>query len=202
MNTQPRSCLALALALLLSGCASLGGNVRGDFACRAPKGDCAPLTAIDAGAVAQLTGNSSAAQRAEPAVTATPTGAALSSVPQRSGERTLTIFVPAHVDLDGVLHDAATLHAVVEAPRWLTPSLSPRGLAPSPRGDVVGIPLPTTEESGSLPGGTPPLLHGVDDVSPLPPALLPSSEALAAARAGHRIGEATTLTTAKRKAVR
>lgn len=202
MNTRPQSCRALALALLLSGCASLGGNVRGDFACRAPKGDCAPLTAIDAGAVAQLTGNSAAAQRAEPAVTATPTGAASSSVPQRSGERTLTIFVPAHVDLDGVLHDAATLHAVVEAPRWLTPSVSSRGLAPSPRGDVVGIPLPTTEESGSLPGRTPPFVNGVDDVSPLPPALLPSPEALAAACAGHRIGEPAAPAQAKRKGTR
>ena len=43
--------MALAAPLLLaSGCASLGGNVKGSFACRAPEGTCAPTSAIDAGA--------------------------------------------------------------------------------------------------------------------------------------------------------
>ena len=30
------------LALMIAGCATLGGNVKGDFSCRAPEGSCAP----------------------------------------------------------------------------------------------------------------------------------------------------------------
>ena len=40
----------LALAALLiasSGCAVLGGNVKGSFSCKAPAGDCAPTSVID-----------------------------------------------------------------------------------------------------------------------------------------------------------
>lgn len=36
----------------------------------------------------------------------------------RTGERTLRIVLPAHVDSSGVLHDEAVAWAVVEAPRW------------------------------------------------------------------------------------
>lgn len=38
----------------LSSCATLGGNVKGDFVCRAPDGICAPTTAIDDQALAQI----------------------------------------------------------------------------------------------------------------------------------------------------
>ena len=45
---------ALALTTLaLSGCASLGGNIKGSFDCRAPGGTCAPTSAIDAEATGQ-----------------------------------------------------------------------------------------------------------------------------------------------------
>ena len=45
-----RAGVLAAPLLLASGCASLGGNVKGSFACRAPEGTCAPTSAIDAGA--------------------------------------------------------------------------------------------------------------------------------------------------------
>ena len=45
-----RAVVLAAPLLLASGCASLGGNVKGSFACRAPEGTCAPTSAIDAGA--------------------------------------------------------------------------------------------------------------------------------------------------------
>ena len=45
-----RAMVLAAPLLLASGCASLGGNVKGSFACRAPEGTCAPTSAIDAGA--------------------------------------------------------------------------------------------------------------------------------------------------------
>ena len=36
-----------SLALTIGGCTTLGGNVKGDFACRAPTSSCAPTSAID-----------------------------------------------------------------------------------------------------------------------------------------------------------
>ncbi len=44
-----RAVVLAAPLLLASGCASLGGNVKGSFACRAPQGTCAPTSTIDAG---------------------------------------------------------------------------------------------------------------------------------------------------------
>ena len=43
----PRSAALLGLLLATSGCAVLGGNVKGNFSCRAPEGDCAPTSVID-----------------------------------------------------------------------------------------------------------------------------------------------------------
>ena len=37
----------VALMLASSGCAMLGGNVKGSFSCKAPAGDCAPTSVID-----------------------------------------------------------------------------------------------------------------------------------------------------------
>ena len=37
----------VALVLASSGCAMLGGNVKGSFSCKAPAGDCAPTSVID-----------------------------------------------------------------------------------------------------------------------------------------------------------
>ena len=39
---------------LLAGCASFGGNVKGDFICRAPDGTCSPTSNIDDQAVAGI----------------------------------------------------------------------------------------------------------------------------------------------------
>ncbi len=43
----PRCAVLLGLLLATSGCAVLGGNVKGNFSCRAPAGDCAPTSVID-----------------------------------------------------------------------------------------------------------------------------------------------------------
>src|SRR3546814_15884327 len=43
----PRSAALLGLLLATSGCAVLGSNVKGNFSCRAPEGDCAPTSVID-----------------------------------------------------------------------------------------------------------------------------------------------------------
>ena len=49
--------VALSAAAALSGCATLGGNVKGDFACRAPDGMCAPTSKIDDQALAMISGS-------------------------------------------------------------------------------------------------------------------------------------------------
>jgi conjugal transfer pilus assembly protein TraV len=43
----PHAWRAAALAPGTSGCAVLGGNVKGSFSCRAPEGNCAPTSVID-----------------------------------------------------------------------------------------------------------------------------------------------------------
>jgi len=55
-----RPALSILLAsLALGGCSTFGGNVSGSFRCSAPDGICAPSTAIDDGAIAQIEATSS-----------------------------------------------------------------------------------------------------------------------------------------------
>lgn len=165
------------LALLASGCTTLGGAVKGDFSCRAPKGGCAPTGMIDAAATAGV------AEQTQSPVTAKPeTGRFL---PQRSGERVLTIIFPTRIDAAGVLHDEATAHLVVEAPRWsLVPDPTNRfSRSPAPstlREAVAGASASATEGLDPLPDRAPP--PAAD-----PNANPPGADALRAARAGHRV---------------
>ena len=105
--------LALPLMLAsLSACATLGTNVAGDFSCRAPKGGCAPTATIDAAATSVSHGHAS--ER-------TPLPARAGIVPgdvARTGERTLKIVFPAHIDSQGTLRDEAVAWAVVEQADW------------------------------------------------------------------------------------
>lgn len=164
---------AIAAILALAGCTSLGGTVRGDFTCRAAQGTCAPLSVNDAGALAVMTqdrpGSSGRDQAAANGAT-------------RTGERLLSVMLPAHVDADGVLHDAATVHVVVEPSHWQPigavgdrhpATLSARSLPPSLREVITGAPAPVMEGLERLPSRA--------------PQSLPSAAALDAARAGHRI---------------
>lgn len=99
------------LLTTLSGCATFGTNVAGDFSCRAPKGDCAPSHTIDAAATASLSGVSANAP-------GRPRIGVANDDTSRTRERTLRIVFPAHVDETGTLHDEAVAWAVVENPRW------------------------------------------------------------------------------------
>lgn len=110
---DPMRLLACAcLAALVSGCATFGTNVAGDFTCRAPKGDCAPSHVIDARATAVVEDGT-----AEHDITRVPTGVAGGDT-TRTAERTLRIVFPAHVDEAGTLHDEAVAWTVIENPRW------------------------------------------------------------------------------------
>src|SRR3546814_6268700 len=46
--------LTLCSAVALGGCATFGGNIRGDFSCAAPDGICAPSSTIDDRALAMI----------------------------------------------------------------------------------------------------------------------------------------------------
>lgn len=54
MISFDRNFAAPLIALVLSGCASLGGNIQGDFICQAPGGTCSPTTNIDDQAIAVM----------------------------------------------------------------------------------------------------------------------------------------------------
>ncbi|WP_353229335.1 conjugal transfer protein TraV [Novosphingobium sp.] len=134
MHTSLRHCLrtpshsaigflaAAPLVLALSGCVSLGTNVKGQFMCRAPKGDCAPSRVIDERAAQDIGSGHEPSDLGRARVRAgiaPPIGAGSpQGSPQRTGERTLRIVFPAHVDETGTLRDEAVAWAVVEAPQW------------------------------------------------------------------------------------
>ncbi|MEO0031628.1 MAG: hypothetical protein RIS94_1386 [Pseudomonadota bacterium] len=114
-----RTLAPVILLLTGTGCTHLGTNIAGQFTCRAPKGDCAPSRVIDDKATATLAPETATTAvpddglaKARHRAGVTPGDAA------RTGERTLHVVFPAHVDEAGVLHDEAVAWAVVEAPQW------------------------------------------------------------------------------------
>lgn len=102
-QTCTRALLACVTLLTASGCATLGDNVQGSFACRAPEGTCAPTSQIDQAAIA---------------------GSSLESQPQsvtehRDGGRTLRIVIARYRDAEGRSHEPRIVHAVLPEPAWV-----------------------------------------------------------------------------------
>lgn len=173
----------LSATALIAGCTTLGGNVKGAFTCRAPAGTCAPTSTIDAKAVEHDAGDVLAANvPARPHPMAT--GSLANGSVARSAERTITIVFPPYVDAAGVLHDQAVAHAVVEPPHWASQPADSVSFSRSPvpsslREVVAGASAPTAEGLEPPPSQAPhPISQG---------AAMPTAEAVAAARAGHRI---------------
>ena len=104
------------LSLALTGCATLGTNIAGDFSCRPPKGDCAPTATIDARASAELGADPDQKQPQSAQRRAGVRGGV--SDAGRTAERTIRIVFPAHVDAAGTLHDEAVAWAVIAPPEW------------------------------------------------------------------------------------
>lgn len=101
LSLAPLRVAALAaLAVATSGCAVLGGNVKGSFSCRAPEGNCAPTSAIDEAAT-QASGKA-------PEVAKAP----LARVLPQISEGRLRVVLAAYRDADGRRHEAR----VVEVP--------------------------------------------------------------------------------------
>lgn len=169
----------------LSGCMSLGGNVKGDFACRAPDGICAPSGTIDDRALAMISGEEGdrliapAGPYVEPP--AEGRGYQKASSPVRTRERVLRIVFPAQIDASGWLHEQSAVHAVVERGEWAE-ALAGNAVAQTP-GDVAAS------------AGRDTLLAAVERAEPpMTETLtvdpdLPTSEAIAMARAAGNGGE-------------
>jgi conjugal transfer pilus assembly protein TraV len=97
-----RTTLACTAFLVASGCATLGGNVNGSFACRAPEGTCAPTSQIDQAAIA-----GASLETRQPVVAGYPEGA-----------RRLRIVIAGYRDAEGRSHEPRVVHAVLPEPAW------------------------------------------------------------------------------------
>lgn len=123
MTALPRTSFLTCLATLplLAGCSTLGGNVGGDFACRAPEGTCAPTTAIDAAAI-------DAAASAPSTSVAAAAGVVRGSARQfvtAASERTLRIVIAARRDEAGRVYEARVVQVTLPEPAgdgWRQPA--------------------------------------------------------------------------------
>lgn len=149
--------LASLALTLLAGCTTLGGNVAGDFACRAAQGGCAPASVIDARAIASLASDAdrpAAASRHSGTVRAEPGDLT------RTSERKLRIVFPAHVDAAGIFHETAVAWAIAEPADWAARARAPEA---SPRLRAIGKVIADR-------------LEAARPVSPSPDELIPPSD--------------------------
>lgn len=175
----------LLVGASLSGCMSLGGNVKGDFACRAPDGICAPSGNIDDRALAMISGEEGdrmiapAGPYVEPP--AQGRGYQKASSPVRTRERVLRIVFPAQIDASGRLHEQSAVHAVVERGEWAE-ALAGNAVAQTP--DEVAASAGRDTLLAAVERAEPPMIETLA-VNPD----LPTPEAVAMARAAGNGGE-------------
>lgn len=194
---------ALGLAATqLAACTSLwGGNIKGNFACSAPGGTCAPSTVIDNQALAVI-------QNARPMVpasgpyfqpTARVSGQSARLMPTGSGRiaaagaevahrerRVLKVVFPSYIDGAGNFHEPRVIHTVADTGGWMQLSGGtggPGGTAPdtavslaNPQPSAARDPLPDeVKEPGPV------ALGASQNLAPSGP--MPDPKAVAAARA-------------------
>lgn len=104
---RPALLLTIAVPALVAGCVSLGGNVKGNFVCRAPDGICAPTSKIDDQALAVM--NAPAAPDTLPAT-------ASMALPAQHSAGALKVVMPARTDRFGRWRDATVVYVEPEAP--------------------------------------------------------------------------------------
>ncbi len=193
------SIAALGLAATqLAACTSLfGGNIKGNFACSAPNGTCAPSTLIDDQALSVI-------QNARPMTPAgpymrSPSAARTTTaayVPAGTGRitpaqggmahrerRVLRVVFPSFVDGGGNLHEPRIVHAVVDDGAWMQLS----GSEPTAIDQIEGR-TASLASAAFTPPSLPDAATLPSDMSPAPeakpaPAGPPSPAAVAAARA-------------------
>lgn len=127
MRRHLRLLAPLSLATVLAGCMTMGGTVKGNFACKAPEGVCAPSSTIDDRALAMIVdasgtmGDRPIAAPAGPYTEPRPVQQRFQQTAldtTRTGERVLRIVFPAQIDGEGRLHEQTAVHAVVEQGDW------------------------------------------------------------------------------------
>ena len=133
----------LAATASLGACTSLGGNIQGNFSCRAPGGICAPTSTIDDAALALIGGDESVMPAGPYSAPSTETPRLIRTAanePVRSGEKVLRIVFPSHIDRAGRFRETTAIHAVVERAVWTTASASP-----APRVSAVSLQEPSQQ---------------------------------------------------------
>jgi conjugal transfer pilus assembly protein TraV len=139
------SFIALATLLLSSGCATLlGGNVKGNFACSAPGGTCAPTQVIDDQALSDTTDGSltPAADKQDSQLNGYQRTAVGAPPPLRTGERVLRIVFPPRIDRFGRYREAVAIHAVVATSAWAErrdPAIQAATLIPQPDAGLAAL---------------------------------------------------------------
>lgn len=119
---------ALVATASLGACTSLGGNVQGNFSCRAPDGICAPTSTIDDAALALIGADQGvipAGPYSVPTMGAPRMIQTAANEPVRSGEKVLRIVFPSHIDRAGRFRETTAIHAVVERAVWTTAPAAP-----------------------------------------------------------------------------
>lgn len=183
----PHCAALLGFLLATSGCAVLGGNVKGNFSCRAPAGDCAPTSVIDgrATATAGKKGDDLPAQR--PVAAASTSGslkvvlAAYRDAQGRNHEARV-VEVPLPEPAGAHFQDPASRREVARAlARAVATAREPQGEAPPPVADttdtansalpdVLTAPLQHAPAGGpgtaSLPPRVPQPISGQGDPAP------------------------------------
>ncbi|MBV1692249.1 hypothetical protein KRR38_32455 [Novosphingobium sp. G106] len=116
--SKARWTVGIGALAALAGCATFGGNVKGNFRCEAPGGICAPTTKIDDQALALISGD--AGQGGD-----VPTSAAVTkglSASTQHSPRALKIVLPARQDRFGRWREPTIVYAELddEGPVMLT----------------------------------------------------------------------------------
>ena len=169
----PRSAALLGLLLATSGCAVLGGNVKGNFSCRAPEGDCAPTSVID-GRATETVGERTDAPPVQRPVATTSTSGTLKVVlaayrdAQGRNHEARVVEVPLPESASAHFQDPASRRDVARAlARAVATAREPQDEAPTPATDT------TDHTNSALPDVlTAPLQHapaGGPGTAPLPP---------------------------------
>ena len=180
----------LALAAGLSGCASTMSGIGGHetYGCKAPEGvQCRSISGIYANA--QNTAPAAVSERRMPpppatyravaptitAAVAAPPSPSTVTPPLRSPARVLRLWVAPWEDNDGDLHEASTVHVLIDTGRWLIEHVraSPRDPFRAVRPPTGATPATAKSTSDEAPGGDRlPALPGTP-ASATPPATVP-----------------------------
>jgi len=150
--------LVCAALFAASGCATLGGNVKGSFACRAPEGTCAPTSQIDQAAIA-----GASLETRQPSIAG-----------HRDGARGLRIVIAGYRDAEGRSHEPRIVHVVLPEPAWVD-WREPQDRSSIAR-DLARTLVPSRDERSPAPAGPAPTPSDSLDLPLLPDALVSPSQ--------------------------